>query len=152
MSECHASVPIGSGQQDDRSADHIAVIAVAADRGSQRILMGGSLTTRFRPDAQLHPCHTASIRDPDGSLDFFAKGTGWPANSARIRACREEPGIPAHLLVIHHPSDFDQFPTEAAHMNEPNFEDSARLKALEEKHDTVRIGPASASEWALRER
>ena len=45
------------------------------------------------------------------------------------------------MLMIFQPAGFDQYLDELAQMNEADFEDASRMKALEDKYDIVQIGP-----------
>ena len=150
MPKRFAFVPPGGGQDHDWSADHIFVKVSAADTGGQYTLVEDNLKANFALGLHMHRYHAETFYILEGSLDFFVDGewvTAVPGVCLHI-----PPGIPhacvmsegysgARMLMIFQPAGFDQYLEELAQMNEADFEDPAKMKALEDKYDIVQIGP-----------
>ena len=57
-------------------------------------------------------------------------------------ACVLTPGSTSgRMLMIYQPSGFDGYLAELGEMSDADFEDSAKMDALNEKYDIVNIGP-----------
>ena len=146
----YSFVPPGGGQDYDWSADHTFVKVSAVDTGGQYTLMEDNLKANFRLGLHMHRCHAETFYILDGSVDFFVDGDWMTADSG---ACLHvPPGIEhacvlaegcssARMLMIFQPSGFDQFLAELARMTKADYEDGAKMKALEARYDIVKIGP-----------
>ncbi|PSL19743.1 cupin domain-containing protein [Shimia abyssi] len=150
MAQRYSLVPPGGGPNYDWSADHTFVKVSAADTGGQYTLMEDNLKANFRLGLHLHRHHAETFYILEGTVDFFVDGD-WMA--APTGTCLHvPPGVPhacmmangcthARMLMIYQPSGFDQFLAEMAQMDEADFEDDAKMAALNEKYDIVNIGP-----------
>ena len=150
MSKRYSHVPPGGGLNYDWSADHTFVKVSAADTGGQYTLMEDNLKANFKLGLHMHRYHAETFYILEGSVDFYVDGdwmTTVPGTCLHV-----PPGIPhacvmsagceaARMLMIYQPSGFDQFLAELATMDEADFADAARMKALEDKYDIVQIGP-----------
>ena len=150
MSNRYSFVPPGGGTDYDWSADHTFVKVSAEDTGGQYTLMEDNLKANFRLGLHLHRTHAETFYVLEGSVDFYVDGdwmTAEPGTCLHIppgieHACLLSDGCTdARMLMIFQPSGFDQFLAELAEMNEADFEDDAKMKALNEKYDIVNIGP-----------
>ena len=56
-------------------------------------------------------------------------------------ACRAGNGEPAKMLMIYQPSGFDGFLAELGQMAESDFQDEAKMMALNERYDIIMMGP-----------
>ena len=146
----HSFVPPGGGQNCDWSADHAFVKVSSADTGGQYTLMEDNLKANFRLGLHMHRFHAETFYILNGSVEFFVDGDWMTAESGASlhippgikHACAlTEGSSAARMLMIFQPSGFDQFLAELARMTEADFEDGARMKALEEKYDIINIGP-----------
>lgn len=150
MSKRYSHVAPGGGQDYDWSADHTFVKVSAADTGGQYTLMEDNLKANFSLGLHMHRYHAETFYILDGSVDFFIDGD-WI--TSKTGACLHvPPGIEhacllsdgcssARMLMIYQPAGFDQFLADLATMNDVDFDDLAKMKALEEKYDIVNIGP-----------
>ncbi len=150
MSKRYSYVEPGGGRDYDWSADHTYVKVSARDTGGQYTLMEDNLKADFRLGLHLHRSHAETFYILDGSVDFFVDGD-WM--SAEPGACLHiPPGVEhacalsegcrsARMLMIFQPAGFDLFLAELARMSDADFEEVARMKALEDKYDIVNIGP-----------
>lgn len=60
-------------------------------------------------------------------------------------ACEVTQGyLSARMLMIYQPSGFDGYLAELGQMTDADFEDAAKMAALNEKYDIVNIGPVPA--------
>lgn len=153
MSKRYSFVPPGGGLNYDWSADHTFVKVSAADTGGQYTLMEDNLKSNFRLGLHLHRTHAETFYILEGSVDFYVDGdwmTAQPGTCLHIppeveHACVLSEGCTAgRMLMIYQPSGFDQFLAELALMTEADFEDNARMQALNDKYDIVNIGPVPA--------
>lgn len=150
MSKRYSLVPAGGGLNYDWSADHTFVKVSAADTGGQYTLMEDNLKTNFSLGLHLHRYHAETFYILEGSVDFYVDGnwmTADPGTCLHVppgveHACVLTKGCSAaRMLMIYQPSGFDQFLAELAQMDEADFADATRMKALEEKYDIVKTGP-----------
>lgn len=146
----YSHVPPGGGPSYDWSADHTFVKVSAADTGGHYTLMEDTLKASFKLGLHLHRHHAETFYILEGRVDFHIDGdwmTAAPGTCLHI-----PPGVPhacimaegctaARMLMIYQPSGFDQFLAEMAEMSESDFEDAARMQALNEKYDIVTLGP-----------
>lgn len=146
----YSFVPPGGGKDYDWSADHTFVKVSASDTGGQFTLMEDNLKSNFRLGLHLHRYHAETFYILEGSVDFFVDGdwmTAEPGTCLHVppgieHACVMAEGYSAaRMLMIYQPSGFDQFLAELAQMSAVDFEDSAKMQALEKKYDIVNIGP-----------
>ncbi len=140
----------GGGQNYDWSADHTFVKVSAADTGGQYTLMEDNLKANFKLGLHLHRWHAETFYILEGSVDFFVDGDWMTAGQGAClhvppgieHACIMSSGCSAaRMLMIYQPSGFDGYLAELGQMTEADFEDSAKMQALNKKYDIVNIGP-----------
>lgn len=150
MSKRYSYVPAGGGVNYNWSADHTFVKVSSADTGGQYTLMEDNLKAHFKLGLHLHREHAETFYILDGSVDFYVDGdwmTAGPGTCLHIppgveHACIVSPDFTsAKMLMIYQPSGFDEFLAQLAQLDEADFEDKAKMKALEEAYDIVNIGP-----------
>ena len=153
MTKRYSLVPPRGGLNYDWSADHTFVKVSSADSGGQYTLMEDNLKANFRLGLHLHRSHAETFYVLDGSVDFHVDGdwmTATPGTCLHI-----PPGVPhacvlsdgctdARMLMIFQPSGFDLFLAELALMDAADFEDTAKMAALNDKYDIVTLGPLPA--------
>ncbi len=146
----HSFVPPRAGLNYDWSADHAYVKVSAGDTGGQYTLMEDNLKANFRLGLHMHRYHAETFYVLEGSVGFRVDGdwlTAEPGTCLHVppgieHACELPDGCTAaRMLMIFQPAGFDQFLAELAKMGPADFEDAARMQALEEKYDIVNIGP-----------
>ena len=122
----------------------------AADTGGQYTLMEDNLKANFRLGLHMHRYHAETFYILEGSVDFYIDGDWMTAERGTClhvppgveHACVISAGCTtARMLMIYQPSGFDQYLAELALMEEADFEDSAKMQALNDKYDIVNIGP-----------
>lgn len=150
MTRRYSMVPPRGGTNYEWSADHTFVKVSSADTGGQYTLMEDNLKAGFKLGLHLHRHHAETFYILDGVVDFYIDGD-WMA--AEPGACLHiPPGVPhaclmaegcsaARMLMIYQPSGFDQFLAEMGQMDAADFEDAARMQALNDKYDIVNLGP-----------
>lgn len=150
MSKRYSYLQPGGGLNYDWSADHTFVKVSAADTGGQYTLMEDNLKANFKLGLHMHRYHAETFYILEGSIDFFVDGdwlTTAPGACLHVppgiqHACILSNGCEAgRMLMIYQPSGFDQFLAELATMDESDFEDTSKMKALEDRYDIVQIGP-----------
>ncbi|WP_146347898.1 cupin domain-containing protein [Phaeobacter marinintestinus] len=150
MAKRYSYVPAGGGQDYDWSADHTYVKVSAADTGGQYTLMEDNLKANFRLGLHLHRYHAETFYILEGSVDFYVDGdwmTAQPGTCLHIppgveHACVLTQGCTAgRMLMIYQPSGFDQYLAELGQMTDADFEDSAKMDALNQRYDIINIGP-----------
>lgn len=149
MTKRYSFVPPAGGKNYDWSADHTFVKVSAADTGGQYTLMEDNLKAHFALGLHMHRYHAETFYILEGDIDFFVDGD-WM--TARPGTCLHiPPGVPhactlangtgeARMLMIYQPAGFDQFLEEMAAMDETDFADAAKMKALNEKYDIIELG------------
>ncbi len=149
MSKRYAYVPPGGGQDYDWSADHTFVKVAAKDTGGQYTLMEDNLKSNFALGLHLHRYHAETFYILEGDIDFYIDGDWMTATAG---ACIHiPPGTPhactlatetttARMLMIYQPSGFDQYLAELATLTEADFQDQAKMDALNEKYDIINLG------------
>ena len=149
MTKRYAFVPAGGGKSYDWSADHTFVKVSAADTGGQYTLMEDNLKTNFALGLHLHRYHAETFYILEGEIDFYIDGD-W-ITAATGDCLHVPPGVPhacvlakgieaAKMLMIYQPSGFDQYLAELAEMTEADFQDQAKMDALNEKYDIITLG------------
>ena len=112
--------------------------------------MEDNLKSNFRLGLHMHRYHAETFYILEGSVDFYVDGDWFtcPAGDCLHvppgieHACVVTDGNSnTRMLMIYQPSGFDQFLAELAQMGEADFEDKAKMSALEAKYDIVNIGP-----------
>ncbi|KPA21768.1 Quercetin 2,3-dioxygenase [Shimia sp. SK013] len=150
MSKRYSHVPPGGGADYDWSADHTYVKVSAADTGGQYTLMEDNLKAHFALGLHMHRYHAETFYILEGEVDFFVDGdwlTAGPGTCLHVppgieHACTLANGCTAgRMLMIYQPSGFDGYLSELAQMTEADFEDQAKMDALNHKYDIVNIGP-----------
>ena len=150
MAKRYSLVPPGGGLSYDWTADHTFVKVSAADTGGHYTLMEDNLKAQFALGLHLHRHHAETFYILDGDVDFFVDGdwmTAAPGTCLHV-----PPGVPhacvlargctsGRMLMIYQPSGFDGYLAELGAMTEADFEDSAKMAALNDKYDIVNIGP-----------
>ena len=150
MSKRYSLVPPGGGPNYDWSADHTFVKVSAGDTGGQYTLMEDNLKANFRLGLHMHRYHAETFYILEGAIDFYVDGdwmTAVPGTCLHIppgvpHACLLSPGTSSgRMLMIYQPSGFDGYLAELGQMSDADFEDGAKMAALNEKYDIVNIGP-----------
>lgn len=150
MGKRFSFVPPGGGTGYDWSADHTFVKVSAADTGGQYTLMEDNLKATFALGLHLHRYHAETFYVLEGAVDFYIDGDWMTAEPG---ACLHvPPGVPhactltegceaGRMLMIYQPSGFDGYLAELSKMTEADFDDAAKMDALNEKYDIINIGP-----------
>ncbi|MEM9045281.1 MAG: cupin domain-containing protein [Pseudomonadota bacterium] len=145
----YSFVPPKGGPNYDWSADHTFVKVGAEDTGGQYTLMEDNLKANFALGLHMHRYHAETFYILEGEIDFYIDGDWMTAHPG---ACIHiPPGVPhackvgqgedqARMLMIYQPSGFDQYLAEMAKMSAADFEDEARMAALNEKYDIISLG------------
>ncbi len=150
MTKRYSFVPPGGGPNYDWSADHTFVKVSAADTGGQYTLMEDNLKANFKLGLHMHRYHAETFYILEGQVDFYVDGDWMVASPGTClhvppgieHACQVSDGHSnARMLMIYQPSGFDQYLAELGKMDDADFEDAAKMKALEEKFDIINIGP-----------
>ena len=150
MSKRYFLVPPVGGTNYEWPADHTFVKVGAADTGGQYTLMEDNLKANFRLDLHMHRYHAETFYILEGLIDFYVDGdwmTAEPGTCLHIppgieHACLLAQGTTAgRMLMIYQPSGFDGYLTEPGQMTHADFEDSAKMDALNHKFDIFNIGP-----------
>ena len=150
MTGRYSLVPPRGGPNYDWSADHTFVKVSAADTGGHYTLMEDNLKANFALGLHLHRHHAETFYVLEGAVDFYVDGdwmTAPPGTCLHVppgieHACTMAAGCTdARMLMIYQPAGFDRFLAELAEMTQADFEDSARMAALNEKYDIINIGP-----------
>lgn len=146
----YAYTPPGGGPNYDWAADHTFVKVSAADTGGAYTLMEDNLKAGFRLGLHLHRDHAETFYVLEGQIDFHVDGdwmTLAPGACLHIppgvpHACELAPGTTGgRMLMIYQPAGFDGYLAELAQMDDADFEDTARMAALNDKYDIVTLGP-----------
>ena len=149
MAKRYSFVPSGGGTNYDWSADHTFVKVSAEDTGGMYTLMEDNLKSNFKLGLHLHKYHAETFYILDGEIDFYVDGdwmTAAPGTCLHIppgvpHACTMTEGSDSgRMLMIFQPSGFDQFLAELGTMTDADFEDKAKMDALNEKYDIVQLG------------
>ena len=150
MSKRYSYVPPGGGPNYDWSADHTFVKVSAADTGGQYTLMEDNLKANFKLGLHMHRHHAETFYILEGSVDFYVDGDWMTAPAGTClhippgieHACEMSRGVTdARMLMIYQPSGFDEYLAELGKMTDADFEDTAKMAALNDKYDIVNIGP-----------
>ncbi|MEL7470428.1 MAG: cupin domain-containing protein [Pseudomonadota bacterium] len=149
MTKRYSLVPPGSGTNYDWSADHTFVKVSAADTGGQYTLMEDNLKAHFALGLHMHRYHAETFYILEGEIEFYVDGdwmTAVPGTCLHVppsvpHACKVRAGTDgARMLMIYQPSGFDQFLVELGQMTDTDFEDQAKMDALNDKYDIVNLG------------
>lgn len=149
MANRYSFVPPGGGKNYDWSADHTFVKVSAEDTGGMYTLMEDNLKSNFKLGLHLHKYHAETFYILDGEIDFYVDGdwmTAAPGTCLHIppgvpHACTMAEGSDSgRMLMIYQPSGFDQFLAELGTMTDADFNDQAKMDALNEKYDIVQLG------------
>lgn len=149
MSTRYSFLPPGGGKGYDWSADHTFVKVGATDTDGQYTLMEDNLKASFALGLHMHRDHAETFYVLEGDIDFHVDGawmTATPGSCLHI-----PPGVPhacmlargseaARMLMIFQPSGFDLYLAELAEMTDADFEDEAKMAALNEKYDIISLG------------
>ncbi|WP_353533079.1 cupin domain-containing protein [Cognatishimia sp. WU-CL00825] len=153
MSKRYSYVPAGGGTNYEWSADHTFVKVSSADTGGHYTLMEDNLEANFKLGLHLHCYHAETFYILEGSVDFYIDGD-WM--TAALGTCLHvPPGVEhaciisegcdaARMLMIYQPSGFDQYLEELVKFSDADFENNAKVAALNKKYDIVNVGPVPA--------
>ena len=150
MRQRYSYLPPGAGPNYDWSADHTYVKVSAADTGGRYTLMEDNLKANFALGLHLHRYHAETFYVLEGRVDFFIDGdwiTAEPGACIHIppgveHACCLAKGTESgRMLMIYQPSGFDGYLAELSTISEADFDDTAKMEALNAKYDIVNIGP-----------
>jgi len=149
MTSSYAHVPPMQGTNYNWENDHTFVKVSAEDSGGAYTLMEDNLKADFALGLHRHDRHAETFYFLEGEVDFYVDGD-WlratPGTTIHIppgipHACRVATRKPARMLMIYQPSGFDGFLAEMAGMAAEDFEDEAKMSALNEKYDIIPMGP-----------
>lgn len=149
MTSTYTHLPPMQGTNYDWENDHTFVKVSAADTGGAYTLMEDNLKANFALGLHRHDHHAETFYFLEGDVDFYVDGD-WlratPGTTIHVppgvpHACRVADGKPARMLMIYQPSGFDGFLAEMGGMSAEDFEDEARMAALNEKYDIIPMGP-----------
>ncbi len=152
MTKRYSFVPPKDGRNYDWSTDHTFVKASAADTGGAFTLMEDNLKPGFKLGLHLHRQHAETFYILEGEVNFYIDGD-WMV--AQPGACiHVPPGVPhavnlpegraARMLMIFQPSGFDLYLAELANMAGADFDDQAKVDALNDKYDIINLGDVPA--------
>ncbi|MEM0989015.1 MAG: cupin domain-containing protein [Pseudomonadota bacterium] len=149
MAKRYSLVPPKGGANYDWSADHTFVKVGASDTGGQYTLMEDNLKANFALGLHMHRYHAETFYILEGSIDFYVDGdwmTAVPGTCLHIppgvpHACTMAEGCDGgRMLMIYQPSGFDQYLAELSRLSAADFEDQAKMDALNQKYDIVNLG------------
>ncbi|MEM6621430.1 MAG: cupin domain-containing protein [Pseudomonadota bacterium] len=149
MAKRYSLVPPKGGTNYDWSADHTFVKVGAGDTGGQYTLMEDNLKANFALGLHMHRYHAETFYILEGSIDFYVDGdwmTAVPGTCLHIppgvpHACTMAEGCDGgRMLMIYQPSGFDQYLAELSILSAADFEDQAKMDALNQKYDIVNLG------------
>ena len=149
MTKRYSLIPPMGGRNYDWSADHTYVKVSAQDTGGQYTLMEDNLKSTYALGLHMHRYHAETFYILEGDIDFYVDGdwmTATPGTCLHVppgvpHACILAKGTNAgRMLMIYQPSGFDGYLAELSTMSEADFEDQARMDALNQKYDIVNIG------------
>lgn len=152
MSTRYSHLPPRQGTNYDWENDHTFVKVSAQDSGGAYTLMEDNLKPTFALGLHRHDHHAETFYFLEGAVDFYVDGD-WikagPGTTIHVppgvpHACRVADDTPARMLMIYQPSGFDEFLAEMAGMDPADFEDEAKMAALNAKYDIVPMGPVPA--------
>ena len=152
MTGAYSHLPPGEGTNYDWENDHTFVKVSGGDSGGAYTLMEDNLKASFALGLHRHDHHAETFYFLEGAVDFFVAGE-WiratPGTTIHVppgvpHACRTAGGEPAKMLMIYQPAGFDGFLAEMGRMSAADFEDAAKMAALNEKYDIVPLGPVPA--------
>lgn len=148
MTVRYSHLPPGAGTSYDWENDHTFVKVAGGDSGGAYTLMEDNLKATFALGLHRHDHHAETFYFLEGTVDFYADGD-WiktkPGTTIHVpsgvpHACKVADGQPAKMLMIYQPSGFDGFLAEMAGMAPEEFEDAAKMAALNAKYDIVPMG------------
>lgn len=148
----YSHLPPGGGTNYDWENDHTFVKVSADDSDGAYTLMEDNLKPAFALGLHRHDHHAETFYFLEGEVDFHVDGD-WiravPGTTIHVppgvpHACRAAGGNPARMLMIYQPSGFDGFLAEMGAMSPEDFDDEARMAALNVKYDIVPMGPMPA--------
>lgn len=150
MSRRYSHISPGEGMNYDWSADHTFVKVASADTNGAYTLMEDNLKANFKLGLHMHREHAETFYILEGQVDFYVDGD-W-ITTQRGSCLHIPPGVEhacimaagcsdAKMLMIFQPSGFDLFLAEMAWMEPADFEDQAKVAALNSKYDIVHLGP-----------
>ena len=152
MSRRYSHLPPIQGTNYDWENDHTFVKVSAEDTGGAYTLMEDNLKATFALGLHRHDHHAETFYFLEGAVDFYVDGE-WiravPGATIHVpagvpHACKVADGKPARMLMIFQPAGFDQFLAELGQMDPADFEDEARMAALNAKYDIIPMGPVPA--------
>lgn len=149
MSKRYSLVAPDAGENYDWVNDHTFVKVPGAATEGAYTLMEDNLKPSFRLGLHLHRTHAETFYILAGAVDFHVDGDWIRAGAGTTlhvppgvpHACMVADDAPARMLMIYQPAGFDRFLAELSQMTEADFDDAAKMRALEEKHDIVQLGP-----------
>lgn len=139
----------GEGENYNWENDHTFVKVGSEHSGGAYTLMEDNLKASFALGLHKHDTHAETFYFLEGVVDFFMDGE-WiratPGTTIHVppgieHACRVANGEPARMLMIFQPSGFDGFLADMATMTAQDFEDQAKMDALNAKYDIIPLGP-----------
>ncbi|MEM9278573.1 MAG: cupin domain-containing protein [Pseudomonadota bacterium] len=142
-------LPPGEGPNYDWENDHTFVKVGAEHTNGAYTLMEDNLKAQFALGLHKHETHAETFYFLEGVVDFYLDGE-WiratPGTTIHVppqvpHACKVSGGKPAKMLMIFQPSGFDGFLAELSTMGPEDFEDQAKMAALNAKYDIVPMGP-----------
>ena len=149
MTQPYSHLPPGEGTNYNWENDHTFVKVSAADTGGAYTVMEDNLKPTFALGLHRHDVHAETFYFLEGEVDFYVDGQ-WiravPGTTLHVppgvpHACKVAGDAPAKMLMIYQPSGFDGFLAEMSRLRPEDFEDGAKMAALNEKYDIVPMGP-----------
>ncbi len=148
VKKCLVVTP-GGGTDYDWSADHTFVKVSAEDTGGAYTLMEDNLKPGFALGLHRHDFHAETFYVLEGPIDFYVNDAWISAEAGTCihvppgapHACRLPAGATGRMLMIYQPAGFDGYLAELATFSASDFENPAKMKALNAKYDLVELGP-----------
>lgn len=142
----------GEGPNYQWENDHTFVKVSAAQSGGAYTLMEDNLKATFALGLHRHDSHAETFYVLEGVIDFYIGGDwhrAMPGTTLHIppgipHACKVADDATAKMLMIFQPSGFDLFLEEMSAFSPADFEDEAKMAALNQKYDIVPMGPVPA--------
>ena len=142
-------LPPGEGPNYNWESDHTFVKVGAEETDGAYTLMEDNLKANFALGLHKHDTHAETFYFLEGEVDFYLDGKWIKAIAGTTihvppkipHACKVANDKPAKMLMIFQPSGFDGFLAEMSEMTEKDFEDTAKMDALNAKYDIIPLGP-----------
>jgi len=143
-------VPPKAGKSYNWGSDHIFVKVTSRESGGAYTLIEDNINASFSLGLHVHRKHAETFYILEGSIDFFVDGK-W-ITLTEGATLHIPPGIPhaavttpgiksARMIMIFQPGGFDVYLAEFDAMSAADRARPEKMKALNERHDFIMLGP-----------